>query len=389
MKSSFPIRVLYLSGYSHPIHHRKVELLADTEDLEILNINGLDCDRKSNQYPSANGQRSYEILNLPTAYLFKNDVHRSFYWPPRFQLRDFQPHLIYCEHEQESLMALEASIMRDLFCPRVPLILYTWQNILRRRNWLVRTVSDATLQAAQHIFCASSEGIDVLRRQGYKGGASVVQQMGLDTRYFYPKDGDSLRAELGLGSFVIGFIGRLVPEKGLDTLLIAASQLPFLCDILIVGNGSEEEALHSLSQSLGIANRVHFINSISWDQVVDYMNILDVFVLPSRTTPNWKEQFGRVLVEAMACRVPVVGSDSGAIPEVIGDAGRVFSEGNCEQLSEILAELISSPQLRSELGNNGFNRVQANYTVEKLAEKMLNVWLALAKGILPPRKVDR
>ena len=65
------------------------------------------------------------------------------------------------------------------------------------------------------------------------------------------------------------------------------------------------------------------------DQVAVEMRKLHALVLPSRTTPRWKEQFGRVLIEAMACGVPPVGSDSGEIPHVIDDAGLVFRGRRC------------------------------------------------------------
>ena len=379
MRSS-SIRILYLSGYSHLIHHRKVELLADAENLEILNINGLDCDRKAGRYPSANGERSYELVNLPTAYLLKNDVHRGFYWPPRFRLRQFQPHLIYCEHEQESLMALEAALMRNLFSPGVPLILYTWQNILRQRNLAVRLISSATLRAAQHIFSASAEGIHVLRRQGYTGGATVVQQMGVDPRYFHPMSVADLRTQLGLTDTVIGYVGRLVPEKGIDLLLEAVQQMPAPCQLLLIGDGPEKAALQSLAQARGIGDRCLWVDAVPFADVARYLNLLDILVLPSRTTPNWKEQFGRVLVEAMACQVTVVGSDSGAIPEVIGDRKRIFAEDDQNGLAKILAELVEKPQLRIQSGQEGFKRAMENYTTERLAEKMLAVWQQVAKA---------
>jgi quercetin dioxygenase-like cupin family protein len=84
---------------------------------------------------------------------------------------------------------------------------------------------------------------------------------------------------------------------------------------------------------------------------------LDALVLPSLTRPNWKEQFGRVLVEAMACGVPVVGSDSGEIPRVIGQAGLSFPEGDAGALRASLAELMGSERRRAELGARGRIRV--------------------------------
>ncbi len=375
------MRILYLSGYTHPSHHRKVELLADAPDVEILNVNGVDCDRAPGRYLSANGRRSYTMRVLPTAAIGRSDVHRTIYWPPRFGIRQFRPHLIYCEHEQESLMAAEAALVRGVCAPRTPLILYSWQNLLRPRSLPVAAVCAFTLAAAQHVFCASSEGIEVLRRQGYRGGASVIQQMGLDTRLFYPKPADALRTQIGLNGFVVGFIGRLVPEKGIDTLLKAATRAQSSVQLLIVGSGPEQAALQTLAGQLGIAGCCRFVEAVPQEGLVDYVNALDLLVLPSRTTVNWKEQFGRVLVEAMACQVAVAGSNSGAIPEVVGDAGRIFPEGDASALAAILDELANAPELRRVLAEAGYRRALEGYTIERLAEKTLNAWRQLAGDV--------
>jgi glycosyltransferase involved in cell wall biosynthesis len=109
----------------------------------------------------------------------------------------------------------------------------------------------------------------------------------------------------------------------------------------------------------------------------DILNELDVLVLPSLTRSNWKEQFGRVLVEAMACEVPVVGSSSGEIPNVIGDAGLVFPEGDAQQLQQMFFTLMSDKNLRLELGQRGRARVLDCYTQERIAAHTHAIYLEL------------
>jgi glycosyltransferase involved in cell wall biosynthesis len=111
---------------------------------------------------------------------------------------------------------------------------------------------------------------------------------------------------------------------------------------------------------------VHFAGDVPSLDVPRWIAALDCLVLPSRTTQRWKEQFGRVLVEAMATGVPVVGSSSGEIPVVIGDAGRIFSEGDGRALIGELRALAESPELRAELGRRGRERALARYTQEKI-----------------------
>jgi glycosyltransferase involved in cell wall biosynthesis len=90
--------------------------------------------------------------------------------------------------------------------------------------------------------------------------------------------------------------------------------------------------------------------------------------------PNWKEQFGRVLIEAMACEVPVIGSDSGEIPNVIGPAGLIFPEDDAETLRKHIQSLMDDEKVRDELSKSGLQRVLANYTQEKVADKTVSVY---------------
>ena len=371
------MRILMLSGYSHPSHHRKVELLADASDVEITQILPPDCGRAPGYYHSADGKRQYEILHLPIRALGGHvDAHRVYHWPPRFALREIRPHIIHCEHEQEGLLCAEVALARAALAPQSRLILYSWQNILRRRRPAVRVLSTFTMRAANHIMCASIEAVDVLRRQGYWGGSSIMPLMGLDTRYFSPRDAVELRRELKLDGFVAGYAGRLVKEKGLDTLLEAAARVHAPVNVLLVGDGPERATLQQLAQELGIKSRCHFVPAVQIDRVADYLSTLDLLVLPSRTTANWKEQYGRVLVEAMGCKVTVAGSDSGAIPEVIGDAGRIFPEGQADALAAIIEELASNTDQRRALAERGYQRALQQYSVERLAAEILNIWRA-------------
>ncbi len=285
-------RVLYLSGYSRPEQHRKIELLADALDVTILNIDGPGCDRNAGILPSANGKRQYVHQIVPTVQIGNaGDVHRFVHWPPRIALRTFKPNLIYCEHEQESLVAAEICLLRNMFASRTPLILYAWQNIVRPRHLPVRLLSQFTLASAQHIVCASSEGIEVLRKQGYHRGASIVPQSGVDTRQFQDKSSALLRASLGLDGFVVGYVGRLVPEKGVDLLLQAAATITTKPRVLIVGDGPSRAALQALAAQLDISERCHFVGFVSPGNIADYYSVMDVLVLPSRTQVHWKEQF--------------------------------------------------------------------------------------------------
>ena len=119
-----------------------------------------------------------------------------------------------------------------------------------------------------------------------------------------------------------------------------------------------------------------------------FLHEMDVVVVPSRTRPNWKEQFGRVIVEAMSCGVPVVGSDSGEIPNVIGDAGLTFAEGDVAALAMQLGKLLNDPSLRSGLSEAGRQRVLALYTQRQIAAQTVELYREVIGTPGPQDEVD-
>jgi glycosyltransferase involved in cell wall biosynthesis len=123
----------------------------------------------------------------------------------------------------------------------------------------------------------------------------------------------------------------------------------------------------TLAADLGIADRVSFLGRAPSTQAPQFYRTLDVLVLPSLSRPNWVEQFGRVLTEAMACGVPVVGSRSGEIPWVIAEAGRIFPEGDAGALASILVELAGDRAQRAALAAAGRARVLARFTQAQVA----------------------
>jgi glycosyltransferase involved in cell wall biosynthesis len=169
-------------------------------------------------------------------------------------------------------------------------------------------------------------------------------------------------------------VGRLVEEKGLEILLHAASRLTGPWTLQILGSGPDRERLEKMTQWLGIAPRVTFDQKMPSTHLPHYFSGLDVLVLPSLTRPNWKEQFGRVLIEAMACDVVTLGARTGAIPEVIGEAGLTFAEGSVEELQSQLQQLIDKVALREELRQKGRQRVKDYYTQAAIAKNTVQVY---------------
>jgi len=209
----------------------------------------------------------------------------------------------------------------------------------------------------------------------------------VDANLFRPLDRAQCREELGVSGFAAGYVGRLVEEKGLMDMVNALEQTPADVNLLFVGAGPYQPALEQRVRERGWEARVRFLPPRPLEQLPQVMNALDALVLPSRTTARWKEQFGRVLIEAQACQTPVIGSDSGAIPEVIGSAGMIVPEGSAEALAQAMLSLRDAPERAGEMGRLGRRRVEENYTWAQVAERMRQIYEPLLDG--PPSPPSR
>ena len=289
--------------------------------------------------------------------------------------REFQPNIIHLEEEAWSLNALQTIRLKNKYCPQSRFIFRTSLSvdIKQRFGFLPRWIEKKVFNDTDMAFPLSKNGVNILRRRGYTKEVTVFPN-GVDLRMFNKIKAEELRLELGLDqTFVIGYVGRLLGMKGLDTLLEAIAQLNMNCKILLVGRGEYKPQLEKLADQLVISEKIVWIDGVPPEDVPKYVNCMDTLVLPSRTTPNWVEFFGRVLVEAMACQVPVIGSDSGEIPNVIGNAGLTFPEGKAKLLADQIQMIAQDPILRSNLIQLGLERVE-EFSWETIAQRTLEVY---------------
>ena len=175
----------------------------------------------------------------------------------------------------------------------------------------------------------------------------------------------------------IGFVGRLIPEKGLDLLFRACVKLVGRWNITVVGTGPAQEELEGLAERLGIAGRVTWLGALPRSGVEEIWSRLDCIVVPSRTTPRWIEVTPRAALDAMAHAVAVVGSAAGAVPETIGEAGIVVPEEDVPALAAVLQRLHDTPGECTRLGAAGRRRVMDEYTDAAVADKTLRFWREL------------
>ncbi|MBI3813554.1 MAG: glycosyltransferase family 4 protein, partial [Nitrospinae bacterium] len=219
-------------------------------------------------------------------------------------------------------------------------------------------------------------------KKGFSKEAEVIPQFGVNPQIFKKDDVKCLKKELNPeNKFTIGFVGRLVREKGIIDLLDAVLNAGFDSHLLIIGAGPLKSKIIERTKGAGISHRVKIIDRVPSLEIYKYFNCMDCLVLPSLTMPNWKEQFGRVLIEAMACEVPVIGSNSGEILNVIGDAGLIFKEGDTNDLSSKINLLINNEDLRIKLGKKGRQRVLEHFTQKIVAQETYKIYKKILKSV--------
>ena len=299
---------------------------------------------------------------------FNGDYHLHHYPKLKQRLGDFQPDIVHIDEEPYNLATWLA--WRQARARGAKTLFFSWQNLQRNYPFPFRNMEQQVLAGVDYAIMGNQDSAEVWRNKGFTGPYEVIPQFGVDPDFFHP----SLQRERGRG-FVIGSANRrLVKEKGVDLLLRAAAKLPGIWRLHIAGEGPEKQNLQQLALELGIRRQVHFDGAVSSEQMPAYLRQMDVLTLCSRTLTNWKEQFGRILVEAMACEVPVIGSDCGEIPNVIGSGGMVFPEENVDVLHAHLLELMQSEEKRRSLGKNGRRRVFEKYTQAQIAAQTVAVY---------------
>jgi glycosyltransferase involved in cell wall biosynthesis len=270
---------------------------------------------------------------------------------------------------------------------KIPSLFFSWQNLLRRDPPPFRWMEQANYRHAAAAIAGNLEAAQVLRSKGFAREILVLPQFGVDPHAFSPAHGpqetpdnstDDPTGDPTAGCLQIGYAGGLLPEKGLELLLDACAALQGEWRLVLAGEGTVRALLHKQAARLGIETRVVFAGRIPSGQMPAFLRTLDVLVLPSRTTPSWKEQFGRVLIEAMASGVAVVGSDSGEIPHVIGDAGLVFAEGDVDALRAHLQFLMDTPAQRIRLAKAGRARVVDRFTMRHVAVQTVALYQRVA-----------
>ena len=296
-------------------------------------------------------------------------VYRTTFWR---LLRDVQPDALYVHNEPYAASTAQLWLANRWSGVQAAFGFYAAQNIVKKYPIPFRWTEQAIYRASQFSFPCSETVLDTLRTKGYTGPATLLP-LGIDPTLYTPSPrADQLRDDLrGDADVLFGYLGRITEEKGVPTMLRAMAQLPSSLDwrLALVGTGDHTDAFRALAADLGIADRLVWVGYVEHTEAPHYLSAFDVLVLPSETQPTWKEQFGRVIVEALACETPVVGTNSGEIPRLLRrtEGGVVVEERDPTSLASGLQSLAESPQRRRRLAVQGAGYVRDHLTHRALA----------------------
>ena len=362
------MRVLMLSkACIVGIYQSKLEAIARLGiDLKVLAPPSWK-DERGEQVLERSHTDGYQLQAIPIR--FNGNFHLHHYPTLAQELNEFRPQLVHIDEEPYNLATWQA-----LFHARrigAKALFFTWQNIKRAypppfswgESWVYRK--------ADYALAGTDDAAAVLRAKGYSGQVTTIPQFGTDASLFQPASTHPQRP------FTIGYIGRIVPEKGVEVLLRALAALDGDWRLRLVGGGPTLNEMQALARTLGIADQVAFIGQLPSTELPTQYHKIDALVLPSLTRDNWKEQFGRVLVEAMASGVAVIGSDSGAIPGVIGDAGLIVPEGDVAAMTRAIKDVRNRKTLRNTLVARGRKRFLSHFTNEGIASATVDVYRRL------------
>jgi len=352
---------------------RKLEELAKCPGVELTVVvpEYWQSDDGSKQVLERLYTSGYRMIVTPITL---NGHFHLYYYPQLARImRETRPEVVHIDEEAYNFATFQA--MRLAHKQKAPALFFTWQNLYRNYPQPFRQIELYNYRHAAIALAGNRDAENVLRRKGFPGPIRIIPQFGFDTEIYRRSEPRPTR--VADAPFTLGYLGRLVENKGLTLLIDALVSLPEYCRIVFIGNGPMQSELEAQAVRLGVIERITFKAGVPTYEVPKELQQMDVLVLPSLTRPNWKEQFGRVLAEAMACETPVIGSNSGEIPHVIGDAGLVFTEGNAQELAACVRRLLENPELYATLASRGRQRVLEHYTQERIARQTYEVYLEM------------
>lgn len=274
---------------------------------------------------------------------------------------------------------------------KTPLCVMVWDNIPfnMERDPKRRELKRRLAGSADRFIVHTTRSRRTLDFEGVDAHKVVMVNPGVDTTRFSPGAPDRLAFGLDPDDYVILFVGWLLPRKGIDFLLLALREL--LHDeglkhkrirLLVVGSGPGKDRVEKLIKRLNIQDACVFTGAVPYDRMPQAYRAANAFVLPSIATPEWQEQFGMSLLEAMACGVPVVSTYTGAVPEIVGDTGLLCQPSDFLSLYDALKGLVLDPDQAADLSRRGRARVCDHFSLEQYTDSLVDVYTDILRKLV-------
>jgi glycosyltransferase involved in cell wall biosynthesis len=312
-----------------------------------------------------------ELSDLPVHLLpiHGSESKPNLFWYGARALRrlllELQPDIVDLHEEPFSLAVAAALPVIRRYAPRAAICIYTAQNLPKVYPPPFSWFETRALAQVTRAYPCSVEAGQRLRSRGFTGGLDVIP-LGVNLP-------DSPRP--APEGNVIAFVGRLEPYKGAKLAINAFTRLASRTDtrLVIVGTGSEELALRNAARDSGWGDRIEFTGALSQEETLERMTSFDVLLVPSLTTPTWKEQFGRVAAQGLAAGCVVIASDSGSLPDGVGDAGILVPEGDAEAIADAVDTVLTNLPERARLIRRARSKAQ-EFTWTSVAARMADMY---------------
>jgi glycosyltransferase involved in cell wall biosynthesis len=276
-------------------------------------------------------------------------------------------------HEEPASLAVgEVLVLRRLLQPRAKLLLYCAENIPKRYPVPFRWIERWALRSASAVYCCNEAAATIIRSKGFRGEIEVLG-LGVDVDQLAPEPASRQRAGLHLG-----YVGRLDERKGVQVVLDALTQLPDSVTFTIAGTGPYAGALQAKARDTGLGDRARFLSYVDHAQVAQLYRTFDAVVVPSLPTKRWHEQFCRVAVEAMTTGAPVIASDDGALPEVVGPGGVTVPAGDVHAWVEAIKLFANDAELRARYSEQA-RQWADRYSWPAIAERHAELYARVAR----------
>lgn len=268
------------------------------------------------------------------------------------------------------------------------LVLTVWENIpfkyLLGNNYALNR--DLTIKQTDRFIAMSGKAKRALVLEGIPENKVAVVYMGVDLSVFKPESkSEKVLSKFGLDKddFVMLSVGRSTWHKGHHELLFALKDL--ISDLnlpknkikLVIAGSQKGEygrELEMIIRELNLQDNIVFAGFFDYDEIHELYSVANVFVHPSVIAPYWQEQFGWVLIEAMASGIPIVSTLSGSIPEVVGSSGILVPPGDSHSIYLAVRDLIVDVKKRAELAKKSRERAEEQFDCLKTAKKIDRVY---------------